>query len=453
MSRQFVTESKTSRNTIPDTSSEQLQRKHPSRPGVNTRLNNIDNEICASAPSAEITSSQNSDPGSSGDFSAISVKQSAFPVVQAKLKIGQHNDKYEQEADRVAEQVVQMPCSQVQRYSENGKSMQMNEHQTSFDDAPLGYTGGNVSFLKSNTQTQNTGGRKLSEQEKIYFEPRINADFSSVRLHTEPEVASAASTFGARAFTIGNHIALARGEYNFHLPKGKQLLAHELTHVVQQTMAPRQLEPISSGSTGIPQAKGAGAVTPGARPGHETLIKSLTQVPMLQRTEHEFRLQTPTLRLPQRRPLSLFPPGEELRLRFDILDLRGIKNIYPLATSVPPPFLTGISRLPAGSSPGGEGEAERFWDLEFEIDVDDDSSLGRAMARQEQVTSIISGEEAEGTPLALELTNAAINILIATPEGAALRERLGLSDFRIIFNPLKDEFVIGAVFEFKFPGL
>lgn len=78
------------------------------------------------------------------------------------------------------------------------------------------------------------GGRPLSEAERSYFEPRFGRDLSGVRVHSGAQANSATRRIRARAFTVGNDIVLGNGEYQASTPQGKRLLAHELTHVVQQ---------------------------------------------------------------------------------------------------------------------------------------------------------------------------------------------------------------------------
>jgi hypothetical protein len=63
----------------------------------------------------------------------------------------------------------------------------------------------------------------------------MGADFSNVNIHTDPEAIQMNQSLGARAFTHGNDIYFNQNEYNPSTPKGKHLLAHELTHVIQQT--------------------------------------------------------------------------------------------------------------------------------------------------------------------------------------------------------------------------
>jgi hypothetical protein len=78
-------------------------------------------------------------------------------------------------------------------------------------------------------------GRPLDAEARSYFEPRFAADFSGVRIHTGDRAASAALAVNAYAFTVGNRIAFGAGQYNPGSLAGRRLIAHELTHVVQQT--------------------------------------------------------------------------------------------------------------------------------------------------------------------------------------------------------------------------
>ncbi len=84
------------------------------------------------------------------------------------------------------------------------------------------------------------GGRPLSQSERKFFEPRFGHNFSRVRIHDDARAHAAADSVRARAFTLGNHIVMNRGEYAQGTPGGRRLLAHELAHTVQQGM---QVEP------------------------------------------------------------------------------------------------------------------------------------------------------------------------------------------------------------------
>ena len=79
-----------------------------------------------------------------------------------------------------------------------------------------------------------TGGVPLSRHLRGMLEPRFGQDLSSVRVHTDSGAEGAAQSIGARAFTLGSHIAFAKGEFRPTDRDGQHLLAHELAHTVQQ---------------------------------------------------------------------------------------------------------------------------------------------------------------------------------------------------------------------------
>ncbi len=136
------------------------------------------------------------------------------------------------------------------------------------------------------------GGQHLDAETKSAMGSTFETDFDAVRIHTDHKAHEAAETLGARAFTHGQDIYFGQGEYNPATRSGKELLAHELTHVVQQ-----------QGQTTSPQAKveeqdfevfeseadqAAEAVLSGQRP-H---IRSHPGVPAIQRQERE---ETPSI--------------------------------------------------------------------------------------------------------------------------------------------------------------
>lgn len=90
------------------------------------------------------------------------------------------------------------------------------------------------SEVQSAIHTRTTGGELLSADVRSHMEPRFNADFSSVRVHKDQESASLSNQLSARAFTYQNHIFFSRDQYQPGSSEGKRLLAHELTHAIQQ---------------------------------------------------------------------------------------------------------------------------------------------------------------------------------------------------------------------------
>lgn len=81
-------------------------------------------------------------------------------------------------------------------------------------------------------------GEPLDASTRALLEPHFHADFSAVRIHRDPLAAASATSVGALAYTVGQHVVFGAGRYAPGSPSGRRLLAHELTHVVQQARAP-----------------------------------------------------------------------------------------------------------------------------------------------------------------------------------------------------------------------
>ena len=161
------------------------------------------------------------------------------PLIQAKLRVGAVDDPLEHEADRVADRVMRMPEPAVQRACCAGCASGGacdDKVQREAAPGPVLPHGGRVdSALVSSLGP----GRPLPTAERAFFEPRFGADLSAVRLHSGPQAGTAARAIDARAFTYGSDIAFAPGEFQPGTHVGRRLIAHELTHVVQQGAVPR----------------------------------------------------------------------------------------------------------------------------------------------------------------------------------------------------------------------
>jgi Zn-dependent peptidase ImmA (M78 family) len=145
--------------------------------------------------------------------------------VQSKLTIGPTNDVYEQEADRVAEQVMRMPDSSVHTEGDQ-PNKRIKIQRVSASDSGVPNSDLDIHLDQS-------GGRPLSSLTRAFMEPRFGAYFGHVQVHTDQDAHQTASQIQARAFTYGHHIWLGRGERE----QNRNLMAHELTHVVQQKAA------------------------------------------------------------------------------------------------------------------------------------------------------------------------------------------------------------------------
>lgn len=180
-------------------------------------------------------------------FSRIPV--SGPPPVQAqpRLAVGVPGDTYEQEADRVAEQVMRTPEPTLQRSCacggtcpkckggragrESGRlqTKQVTPHdrgQTSHSVPPIVHDA-----LRS-------AGQPLDPVTQSLMSPRFGVDFSDVRIHSDATAAKSAAAIDARAYTVGRNVVFGANQYQPATREGRRLLAHELTHVVQQSHAP-----------------------------------------------------------------------------------------------------------------------------------------------------------------------------------------------------------------------
>jgi hypothetical protein len=212
-------------------------------------------------------------------------------MIQAKLRIGQPNDKYEQEADRVAEQVMRMPEPRLQRQVEpeeqeeetlqakrlteqitplvqrqvepeeeeeeeavqtklaDGMQMQRQEEPEEEEEEPIQTKQVSTRAsevtpnLASRIQSLKGGGQPLPRSVRAFFEPRFGHNFSQVRVHTDAEAAETARVLNAQAFTTGHNVIFGAGQYGPGTSTGNRLLSHELTHVIQQSQRPLKLQP------------------------------------------------------------------------------------------------------------------------------------------------------------------------------------------------------------------
>lgn len=112
----------------------------------------------------------------------------------------------------------------------NEASVQRNAKRTQ-DDGPAG-DAGVPDVVRS---VVSSPGRSMDGTVQREMESRMGGDFDDVRVHTGPQAAAAAEAIDARAFAVGTHVAFNRGEYRPGSADGKRVLAHELTHVRQQT--------------------------------------------------------------------------------------------------------------------------------------------------------------------------------------------------------------------------
>lgn len=217
--------------------------------------------------------------------------------IQTKLTIGEPGDQYEQEADQVAAQVMSMPEQQeekpVQRSMQEQEEEELQMKPLAGSITPLvqrsgllpqeerkeeelqmqpeiqrqgmeeeeelqmkpeiqrqemqeeeeemvqaqGSGASSAAGLEQNLSSSKGGGSPLPDETRAFMEPRFGADFSGVRIHTGNTATDMNQRIQAQAFTHGKDIYFNSGKYDPGSSSGKTLLAHELTHVIQQTGA------------------------------------------------------------------------------------------------------------------------------------------------------------------------------------------------------------------------
>ncbi len=162
--------------------------------------------------------------------------QALLGVGQAKLEVSAADDRYEQEADAVARQVVESIRSTAGGTSTPRPSTVARRIQRR---GPIGAAGGELDAdVENRLNDTRGGGQALDGGTRATMESAFGADFSDVRVHTGPEAAELNKDIQARAFTVGSDIYFRDGAPDMSSPASQELLAHELTHVVQQTGGP-----------------------------------------------------------------------------------------------------------------------------------------------------------------------------------------------------------------------
>ena len=169
-------------------------------------------------------------------FADVRVHAAVPETIQTKLTISQPGDVYEQEAERVAEQVIQVETpasSEAPSTSQNarlGADDLFTRKEAS--DTSVHETAGAPPLVDE--VLSSGGGQPLDESTRSFMEPRFGHDFSRVRVHADERAAESARAVNALAYTVGQDVVFGGGQYEPGTNEGKKLLAHELTHVVQQ---------------------------------------------------------------------------------------------------------------------------------------------------------------------------------------------------------------------------
>lgn len=212
---------------------------------LQARTQNLDEGLLSSAS-----------PRFAYDFSRISVYDNGCTKIQPKLTVSTPGDIYEQEADLVADQVMRMAEPPLQRdRARDGdypqRSIEQSAQQEQQTKIPQSHNAEGVTVSPVLQQVISSPGQSLNLTTREFMESRFGYDFSRVRVHTDPLAAELACAANARAFTVGSDLVFGAGEYRPGELKGDRLLAHELTHVAQQTHPRQPVQEVAPGFTPI----------------------------------------------------------------------------------------------------------------------------------------------------------------------------------------------------------
>lgn len=171
---------------------------------------------------------------------AASTRLLRSTLIQPKLNVSQPEDESEREADRVADQVMRMPESSSRQEPADTRapiqceSCEEPDSKKELQRKAVGAASSSVVPV-SVEQTLNSGGLPLDPITRSFMEGRFGHDFSRVRVHSDAAAGQSARAVNASAYTVGNNIVFDAGRFSPTTHDGRKLLAHELSHVVQQS--------------------------------------------------------------------------------------------------------------------------------------------------------------------------------------------------------------------------
>ena len=161
--------------------------------------------------------------------------QQVMGKLQAKLIVNPPDDQYEKEADRVADVVTKASTSNIQRQDKEPEKEELVATKPSSEKQhqPFAVSGD----IEAEITAARGDGQPLPDSVLSSLEPQFGHDFSQVHIHTDAKANKLSQQLGAEAFTTGNDIFFTQKAYQPGSKSGRRLIAHELTHVVQQGAA------------------------------------------------------------------------------------------------------------------------------------------------------------------------------------------------------------------------
>ena len=203
---------------------------------------------------------------SAGEFGPISARAEASETPETKAVVNDSGDAHQQEAAGAAIQLrgtrglgLRCACNYSGEYPKSEGKQQGREHRFVQLEHLATTDAGETKAPPVVDDVLRAPGQLLDSATRAFFEPRFGYDFSAVRVHCGSGAAVAARAVDAQAFTVGNRVVFGDGQFAPQDTAGRRLLAHELTHTVQQGAAgrlqrsprERRSTPVTHGADGI----------------------------------------------------------------------------------------------------------------------------------------------------------------------------------------------------------
>jgi hypothetical protein len=240
---------------------------------------------------------QETSRGASWEFSNIPIFPAARPtqaqstfaasslpgIRKPKLATGRGDDPLEHEADRVADEVMRAPTIEAAVTSAPPRIDRKCAEEEKREKNPTETAEGGVGEpARGVREVLQSPGEPLDDATRAYLEPRFMHDFSRVRVHSGPVAERSAREFNANAYTVGHDIVFGAGQFEPQTREGQRLIAHELTHVVQQGLGSVSSPSAAFGSVTLQRQPKTGAVqaprtdkAPGLGPARTEVIEDL----------------------------------------------------------------------------------------------------------------------------------------------------------------------------------
>ncbi len=195
-------------------------------------MSRVQQQVCAEAKVKHRNNCNLS--GHPARLSSLDTRLNATPplTLQAKLVVSRSDDPLEREADQVADLIMRMPEPRLQRKA--GEVEKLLRAKLSAQRRVASSKPGLAEAPPIVHEVLRSQGQPLDPSTRQFMESRFGYDFRQVRVHTNAKAAKSARAINARAYTVGQDIVIGSREYTLNSSRGQYLLAHELTHVLQQ---------------------------------------------------------------------------------------------------------------------------------------------------------------------------------------------------------------------------